>query len=394
MHERVYKRGRIWWGWYYVDGKRVSRSTKCRDRRAAEAAVTEWERVAADPAYRASHETTLTSALERLISDRRERERAAGTISMYETKGAHLLRLLGAFTPLARIDAKAVDGFVSKRLGEGAARTTIGKELTTLRSALKIAKRRGEFSADVSAVMPTGWSIEYKPRRRFLTAPEAQRLISELLADRGAHVAFILATGAGWIESTRARRSDIDFARGRVLVRGSKNKYRVDRPVPIVAFAWPLLEHVVKILGDGGGLLFRPWTNVRGDLGTACRRAGIEPVTPNDLRRTPATWLRQHGIAPHLIGAMLGHADSRMVERVYGRMPEESLGAALRTGLGERSSIVAVAAERGGNGGPDGSPKHREFVPRDGIEPPTRGFSILESRRQYRGRKAKRRVAV
>ena|GEM_PF-3809021 len=37
------------------------------------------------------------------------------------------------------------------------------------------------------------------------------------------------------------------------------------------------------------------------DLAQACDRAGIEPCTPNDLRRTCATWLRQAGAAPDLI---------------------------------------------------------------------------------------------
>jgi integrase len=58
------------------------------------------------------------------------------------------------------------------------------------------------------------------------------------------------------------------------------------------------------------GLLFLPWQNVRRDLAQACDRAGIEPCTPNDLRRTCATWLRQAGAAPDLIAPVMGHTDT------------------------------------------------------------------------------------
>jgi integrase len=45
----------------------------------------------------------------------------------------------------------------------------------------------------------------------------------------------------------------------------------------------------------------------------------------NDLRRTFGTWLRKQGVDPSLIAPAMGHADSRMVERVYGRLPPENL---------------------------------------------------------------------
>ena len=63
------------------------------------------------------------------------------------------------------------------------------------------------------------------------------------------------------------------------------------------------------------------------DIRAACRRASIPEVTPRDLRRSHAKILRALGVEPHLIAGMLGHADSRMVERVYGRLAPAELGA-------------------------------------------------------------------
>jgi hypothetical protein len=252
----------------------------------------------------------------------------------------------------------------------------------TLRAMLKVAKRRGEFTGDIGAVMPDGFEAGYRPRSRFLSAAEAQKLLAELTPDRAARVAFILATGARWGESERARLGDVDLTRGTVLLRGTKTADAA-RVVPIVAWGKPLLEHTESFADGKDGALFRPWGSVRRDLAEACKRAKLSPVSPNDLRRTYGTWLRLGGVEPHLIGVAMGHRDSRMVERVYGRMPHESLGATLRQRLGDCSAYVATTRRTQSSERPqrlreppDLSEISQVSVPRAGIEPATRGFSI------------------
>ncbi len=392
MAERLFKRGSVWYAWFYdANGNRYQRTTRQTDKRAAEATLREWERRAADPTYAASHEATLEEALRSLLRDRKLKGRADGTLDCYRVKAGHVARILGANLTLHQVTARVVDGFVDQRLAEGASRNTIHKELTVLRSTLKVAKRRGEFPGDIAAVMPDQFSPEYKPRERFLTATQAQALLAELEPDRAARVAFILATGARWSESDTARRGDIHLEGDVLRLRGTKTDGS-DRRVPVVAFSVPLLEHALTYGEGEDGLLFRPWGNVRRDLAAACARAGIPSCTPNDLRRTFGTWWRQHGVEPHLIGSLLGHKDSRMVERVYGRMPVQSLGRALerRTGLSESdrlsrsercSAFVANASESERNQTLQRTPEVPfppiNLVSEDGIEPPTRGFSVL-----------------
>jgi hypothetical protein len=133
--------------------------------------------------------------------------------------------------------------------------------------------------------------------------------------------------------------------------------------------------------------LFLPWQNVRRDLREACKRAGIPPCSPNDLRRTFATWLRAAGAPTDLIAPVMGHADTRMVERVYGRLAPSDLRRRI-DGLRGRSRCVTGVSdtvEALGLFAPSGrpAPRRRSFkfacfpVPRDGVEPPTRGFSSL-----------------
>ena len=126
----------------------------------------------------------------------------------------------------------------------------------------------------------------------------------------------------------------------------------------------------------------RPRPGVRD---AACARAGIERCSPNDLRRTCATWLRAAGVAPDLIAPVMGHADTRMVERVYGRLSPQALATRLAAALGPNfcDTFVPDTLKTGGSTALPGlEPRTQPAelkgpeVPRDGIEPPTRGFSI------------------
>lgn len=358
--DRLFKRGKVWYGWYYEKGKQITRSTRCTDKRAAIAVRAGWERAAADPTYRATHETTLDAALKQIVADREERGKSAGTLRMLATKGGHIARVLGRETPLIRIDAAAVDRYVSVRRAEGAVDATIYKEWSTLLGALKIAKRRGQFTGDLEAIRPIGLSGKSKPRERYLTRDELGKLVADLMDDalpqrrhsmkrRAAHVLFIVATGARWLESVKARREDVDTHAGTVRLRGTKTEGSA-RIVPYGAlpFGHELMDRVLA-LSPSKGLLFRPWTSMAGDLIRACERLHMAPVSPNDLRRTCATWLRQAGVEPHLIAAVLGHADSRMVERVYGRLPTDALDVALRRSSerGESGKVIQFRKRAG-----------------------------------------------
>ena len=64
-------------------------------------------------------------------------------------------------------------------------------------------------------------------------------------------------------------------------------------------------------------------------LRLACDRAGIERVSPNDLRRTPASQLRQAGISLDDVAPIFGHASTQMLQRVYARTNIEALSRVL-----------------------------------------------------------------
>jgi integrase len=288
-----------------------------------------WEREAASGEDTARSNATLADAIDLLINDRKERAKAgrssSTTVIYYQGKSKNLLRVLGASLKLSQLHARDVDRYISVRRGEEACDGTISKEFVALRGALKLAKRAGLWKGDVASVMPVSFSPNYIPRSRVLSPVELDKVLAQMVNDRGARLAFMVATSARMGETDRARREDV--VKSMVRLRGTKTVLSA-RTVPVVA-AWGkrLLQFAVDHAEGTDGLLFRPWLrgNYLRDIRTACKNSGVDPFTPNDLRRTCATWLRRDGVAPDLIAAVCGHVGVDLILRVYGRLSPEDL---------------------------------------------------------------------
>jgi Phage integrase family len=98
---------------------------------------------------------------------------------------------------------------------------------------------------------------------------------------------------------------------------GTKNATR-DRTIDLA----PQLAAALRRVPPGRriGPVLRPWANACTDLRAACKRAGIERVTPLTFRHTFGTWLVQAGVDTFVVGKLMGHKDSKMVERYYGHL--------------------------------------------------------------------------
>jgi integrase len=109
--------------------------------------------------------------------------------------------------------------------------------------------------------------------------------------------------------------------------------------VPITDVTRPLLK-----IAAAHWPPFEPWPWSNGALRKLAKRLGIEHFSPKDLRRTHGQWLRGKGVEPHLIGRVLGHADSVMADRVYAQGDEGAIATlvrrAIRTGRRKRPNVV------------------------------------------------------
>lgn len=329
------------------------KSTGLTDKKLAEAKLLEFQRRASDPNGETQNAATLADALKLLLKERASQVKAGlrsqDTLEYYQKKCGVLQAVLGEDLLAKNITAGLVDNYIRQRR-EGVCENSISKEIGAWRSAMKLAKRAGLWAGDMS-VFPIAFAPEYDPRTRWMTEAEIEKYRAVMPPDKFAIMAFSIATSAEWSALWRATPEDIakDFKSCRV--RGSKNDNR-DREIPILLPAAQRLLKLAKELAHGGGfLLFRYEHNFRRDLNLAtakvypckcekrrCKACVSVRLSPNDLRRTHGKWLRLAGISNDDAAPMMGHADGRMMARVYGKMTAMELAPQLRKQLEKNRS--------------------------------------------------------
>jgi integrase len=384
------KPGGTWYGTYYeLDGKRVQVCLKTADRTAAALRLRELARqAAAGLSKNKTPVAPLSAVLERYLARVERRGRATSTVVGYVRCAGHLIRVLGESTDVNSFKPSVEDDYIDVRRAEGAADHTIHKELTVLRASLRVAKKDGMFVGDRDVLRADDFSAHYQPRKTFLTPAQLTALLQALPPARRATIAFIVYTGARDGEWPLVCREHVDLD-GLLVLPGTKTR-RAHRALPLADHPplRALLECVLSFVPVGP--LFARWSNIRRDLQAACTAAGIPRVSPNDLRRTFGTWCRIAGMPTDRIAVLLGHADARMVERVYGKLDPAHMGPEIRAvfsglalpALPETGSSRVTDGERTrgrmGQMTPAPSVESLELaVPRVGIEPTTRGFSVL-----------------
>lgn len=382
LDERLYRRGKVYYARVpYPDGSIKRVTTRCTDRRAAEAVYRQLERAAAgaDPTAANAKPHSLAQALAHFLAHARDQV-AEGTLRMYDEKAGHLVRLLGDVdVNLLRVDDVQV--YIAERLHtDHAARETVRKELVALRQALALARDRGALVHDPGALVPT-FRVRYEPRRRYLAEPEFWFLVRWFEPHRQLWLIVAVYTGARYSEICRLRWEHIDWRQQVIHLPGRKTR-KSDRLIPL----HPALAHFLAPLREPDGLIVGGWGDVRHALNRATDRLGIGHVTPNDLRRTFASWLVQDGVATRHVAELLGHSSTRMVDLVYGQVDQQTLRRAMeRLPAPEWTCAAGVRDESGEPGkrghdgqriGPNLDDNRAESVPRAGIEPATRGFSV------------------
>lgn len=330
---RVYKRNSVYWIDVRVDSKRVRKSAKTTERKSAQdlARIEESKLLGT---YHEAQKQTVGGAIAVMLQAKTDSRKSAGTLDFYSTKCGHLVRIFGEHTALTDIDARAIDSYVAQRRSERASSNTISKELIAIRQILRHARRRDEYDREPSQVMPVGFSAEYKPRDKYLTPDQVSRLVARLEVnhpDVAAWVAFALASAARRSELSRVLREDVSLSEHTIKIRGTKTE-ESDATIPIVGVLRPLVEYALAH-GRHHGRLLPSWGRVRKVLATALD--GMEfTASPNDFRRTTATWLAQSGVPLEHVSKLLRHADTRMVERVYARVTPEALGKLIDSAAG------------------------------------------------------------
>lgn len=307
-------------------------------------------------------------------------KRSTKTIEFLETKGRHLVRILGASKRCSKLTLGDTTDYMHKRLDEGASKHTIQKEIRVLTQALRRAAKLGKYRAvlDPRALKPDELEGAYVPRERWLTHEEFAMLLAEFdpartphqrSEDRRDYLVMYVATGVRDSELYGIEARHVDLANNMLHIAGTKTK-GARRSIPMMPAARAVLERRMEARKQGP--LFPRWGKVQRDLDLAClriegrlnpgwkrpqgraahsgkanghegaprrnakgqpppKRDRVRPpvrfdtVSPNDLRRTFASWLAQRGVPLLTASQLMGHSTTKMLETVYARLGPQTM---------------------------------------------------------------------
>ena len=277
------------------------------------------------------------------------------TVESYRQKARHLVRVFGADLSVSYVTRARCQEYRAQRLREGASDHSVYKEAVVLRLALQ--------ESGIEGVVPK-FSANYKPVERHLSIEQFGALLAALPPERRLWVVLAAMLGGRDSEVIGLRWEDVDLEQGIIRIRGTKTASS-DRKAHIPPPVQALLAAVMPTPKEG--LIVGKWTNRRRALTAAYWEvighvppknwskgkkaggssiAGAPRLSPNDLRRTFASWLKQQSVDSLVVAHMLGHTSSRMVEAVYGRLESAQYANASRQLPAIPECVQSVPATR------------------------------------------------
>lgn len=197
-----------------------------------------------------------------------------------------------------------------------------------------------------------------KKRHVYLTHDQLHQLAKTAGDGRSTCVLVLGYTGMRWGEMAALRVRDCDLLRRRITITenavalgahihvGTPKSHR-KRTVPLPSFLVELVAKQCEGRGrddllfpapEGGGYM-RPPNSKRGWFDSALKRAGLERMTPHDLRHTAASLAVSAGANVKAVQKMLGHASAAMTLDVYADLFDDDLEA-----VAERLDAAVVSA--------------------------------------------------
>lgn len=249
----------------------------------------------------------------------------------------HLKPKLGRIAALdvTAADVRALHAAIGKR-----APVEANRVLSLVRAIFNKARRWELVPPDHPNPAESVDRFKERSRERWLTATELKRLAKALVDEEDVYsvaaIRLLLLTGSRKTELLRARWDRLDLEGRRLLLEDTKT----GEPKTVA-----LSEPALTIIRGLPRALHSPWVfpspkdaqKPRRDVRRAWERirkaARIENATVHDLRRTAGSWLVQQGVPLKVIGAALGHRDTRATE-VYARIAADQPAEALEM-LGE-----------------------------------------------------------
>lgn len=230
--------------------------------------------------------------------------------SLWKALEPHFGYKLG--TAITKADCR---DYAAARKRAGKANSTVRTELEALRACLRW--HYGKDAPQIPSPPPS------KPRDRYLTKAEAQRLLDSIEAPHvRLFVILALTTGARMGAILDLTWDRVDFEHGTIdfnpAGRDITNKRRTVVPMnrrarEALEEAYPgrFTDHVIEY-GK------KPVASVKKAITSAARRAKVS-CSPHVFRHSAAVWMAQDNVAMEKIAQYLGHTSTRITFSTYAR---------------------------------------------------------------------------
>jgi integrase len=228
--------------------------------------------------------------------------------------------------PASRFTKRHVSEFLARlnqspRREDEPARVMTSSTRNRYRAALSVFAR-WLVEREVLETNPVRDVRQYTPnpaRMTWLTREQAKKLLKALPAENRAMEALMASTGMELQSVQRLRRTDVSLELKSARAHGSKTAWRNRVVVATEPWAW---EMVASFLA--GHLPETPCFTVRGDTllkvhQRISKEQGLPATTLHDWRHSYAVWSLKDRLKPEVVARQLGHKDTSLLEKVYGR---------------------------------------------------------------------------
>lgn len=148
---------------------------------------------------------------------------------------------------------------------------------------------------------------------------EVRKLVESLAGEARALSALRAGTGTEWQAVERLTRRDIDFEATTVHAHGAKNDWRNRTNSVTEDWAWRIFSAWARTVAPNSPVFTIGHKVALKAHHHRCRALGLPKTTLHNHRDHYAVMLRRRGVSDVVIARRLGHHDTQLVARPYGR---------------------------------------------------------------------------
>jgi len=320
---RDYQRGRIWWIAYYRDGKEIresSGSTKRKD------AVRLLRQRIGEIAMGAAHipqpkRARMSGGVMKDLFDLVEQHWRLKQCSS-EANLAYLKRLRRRFArhPVRTCTTTAINHYMDAMLQSGRKPPTINREITVLRSALRLG-----YQHDLVPRLPIIKLLpDYSVRDEYFTRTEIDMMLRHLSDNLQDLVLFAFLTGWRQGEILDLEWANINRTTGVIRLRPEQNKNRTVRVLALQGELVALINRRWQARKTGSRLSSHVFhraghplvrNDIRREWLNACKNAGLGHRRFHSLRRSAARNMSLDGVPEKVIMSIMGLKTRCMFDR-------------------------------------------------------------------------------